>query len=115
MPPRKAIPPRGGNPAPPAENPNPSPPPIQHVVEVEDFGRDKDIKNLLKTLQPKAFSGEGSLMFQSHSKNRSCPWKTTLPWQGIIPSLKGLWAEQSLRDQLSYGGSEIVKAVGYRN
>ena len=28
--------------------------------EGEDFGRDKDIKNLLKTLQPKVFTGEGS-------------------------------------------------------
>ncbi len=28
--------------------------------EKEEFGRDKDIKNLLKTLQPKAFTGEGS-------------------------------------------------------
>ena len=60
MAPRKAIPPRRGNPTPPAGNPNPSPPPVQHAVEVEDFGRDKDIKNLLKTLQPKAFAGEGS-------------------------------------------------------
>ena len=60
MAPRKAIPPRGGNPTPPAGNPNPSPPPVQHAVEVEDFDRDKDIKNLLKTLQPKAFTGEGS-------------------------------------------------------
>ena len=60
MAPRKAIPPRGGNPTPPAGNPNPSPPPVYHAVEVEDFGGDKDIKNLLKTLQPKAFTGEGS-------------------------------------------------------
>ena len=44
MAPRKAIPPRGGNPTPPAGNPNPSPPPVYHAVEVEDFGRDKDIK-----------------------------------------------------------------------
>ena len=29
------------------------------MKEKEDFGRDKDIKNILKTLQPKAFSGEG--------------------------------------------------------
>ena len=27
---------------------------------IEDFGRDKDLKNLLKKLQPKAFTGEGS-------------------------------------------------------
>ena len=27
---------------------------------IEDFGRDKDLKNLLKNLQPKAFTGEGS-------------------------------------------------------
>ena len=27
---------------------------------MEDFGRDKDLKNLLKNLQPKAFTGEGS-------------------------------------------------------
>ena len=26
---------------------------------IEDFGRDKDIKNFLKNLQPKAFTGEG--------------------------------------------------------
>ena len=25
---------------------------------IEDFGRDKDLKNLLKNLQPKAFTGE---------------------------------------------------------
>ncbi|MCO5597516.1 hypothetical protein L7F22_051594 [Adiantum nelumboides] len=55
------------------ENPNPSkqvPIPQDVVInpqgidvlkerEVEDFGRDKDIKNLLKTLQPTAFTGEG--------------------------------------------------------
>ena len=29
------------------------------MKEKEDFGRDQDIKNLLKTLQPKTFSGEG--------------------------------------------------------
>ena len=27
---------------------------------MEDFGRDKDLKNLLKNLQPKAFTGEGN-------------------------------------------------------
>ena len=27
---------------------------------IEDFGRDKDLKNLLKNLQPKAFTGEGN-------------------------------------------------------
>ena len=27
---------------------------------VEDFGRDKDVKNILKNLQPKAFTGEGN-------------------------------------------------------
>ena len=27
---------------------------------LEDFGRDKDLKNLLKNLQPKAFIGEGT-------------------------------------------------------
>ena len=27
---------------------------------VEDFGRDKDLKNLLNNLQPKAFTGEGN-------------------------------------------------------
>ena len=27
---------------------------------LEDFGKDKDMKNLLKTLQPKAFRGEGT-------------------------------------------------------
>ena len=27
---------------------------------MEDFGRDKNLKNLLKNLQPKAFTGEGS-------------------------------------------------------
>ena len=27
---------------------------------IEDFGRDKDLKNLLKKLQPKAFTGEGN-------------------------------------------------------
>ena len=27
---------------------------------LEDFGKDKDMKNLLKTLQPKAFTGEGN-------------------------------------------------------
>ena len=35
-------------------------PPVVEVKEKEDFGRDKDIKNLLKTLQPKAFTGEGA-------------------------------------------------------
>ena len=28
--------------------------------EIEDFGRDKNLKNLLKNLQPKAFTGEGN-------------------------------------------------------
>ena len=70
MPPRGIIPPRKGTPAtldrvskptpPPIGASNPTPSPVQQAVEVEDFGRDKDIKNLLKTLQPKAFSGEGS-------------------------------------------------------
>ena len=27
---------------------------------IEDFGRDKNLKNLLKNLQPKAFTGEGN-------------------------------------------------------
>ena len=27
---------------------------------IKDFGRDKDLKNLLKNLQPKAFTGEGN-------------------------------------------------------
>ena len=27
---------------------------------IEGFGRDKDLKNLLKNLQPKAFTGEGN-------------------------------------------------------
>ena len=27
---------------------------------IEDFGRDKDLKNLLKNLQPKAFTREGN-------------------------------------------------------
>ena len=31
-------------------------------------------------------------MFQKNSKNGSCPWKITFPWQGIIPSLKESWA-----------------------
>ena len=31
----------------------------EKVKEKEDFGRDQDIKNLLKTLQPKTFSLEG--------------------------------------------------------
>ena len=30
------------------------------VAKREDFGRDKDLKNLLKHLQPKAFKGEGT-------------------------------------------------------
>ena len=30
------------------------------VAEREDFGRDKDLKTLLKHLQPKAFKGEGA-------------------------------------------------------
>ena len=29
-------------------------------LAMEDFGRDKDLKNLLKSLQPKAFTGEGN-------------------------------------------------------
>ena len=29
------------------------------TVPVEDFGRDKDLKNLLRNLLPKAFTGEG--------------------------------------------------------
>ena len=69
---KRAFPPREESPTSPAgvSNPtpplsqqqaaNPPPPPVQQAVEVEDFGRDKDIKNLLKTLQPKAFTGEGS-------------------------------------------------------
>ena len=28
--------------------------------DLEDFGRDKDLKNLPKNLQPKAFTGEGT-------------------------------------------------------
>ena len=31
-----------------------------YVAEREDFGRDKDLKTLLKHLQPKAFKGEGT-------------------------------------------------------
>ena len=34
--------------------------PLVEVVENPDFGRDKELKALLKTLQPKAFKGEGS-------------------------------------------------------
>ena len=70
MPPRRTFPPRErtptsqtrvSNPTPlPTGTSNPTPPPAQPTAEVEDFGRDKDIKNLLKTLQPKAFNGEGS-------------------------------------------------------
>ena len=31
----------------------------QTVIPKEDFGRDKDLKSLLKSVQPEAFSGEG--------------------------------------------------------
>ena len=38
---------------------NINPPVPEGTKGGKDFGRDKDIKNLLKTLQPKAFTGEG--------------------------------------------------------
>ena len=37
---------------------NPTATPME-VAEKEDFGRDRNLKTLLKNLQPKAFSGEG--------------------------------------------------------
>ena len=47
-----------------AGNANPDPPLAaavvpEVVVPAEDFGRDKDLKNLLRTLQLKHFTGEG--------------------------------------------------------
>ncbi|MCO5584701.1 hypothetical protein L7F22_038633 [Adiantum nelumboides] len=60
MPPRRVFRPREENPTPPVEAYNTALPPDQPAIEVEDFGRDKNIKNLLKTLQPKAFTGEGA-------------------------------------------------------
>ena len=33
---------------------------LVEIVVVENFGRDKDLKAFLKSLQPKAFTGEGS-------------------------------------------------------
>ena len=38
---------------------NPPQPPVDPAL-VEDFGRDQNLKTLLKSLQPKAFTGEGS-------------------------------------------------------
>ena len=43
---------------PPMENPKNVVPPVYPIFK--DFGRDKDLWNLLKTLQPKNFSREGS-------------------------------------------------------
>ncbi|MCO5567997.1 hypothetical protein L7F22_021693 [Adiantum nelumboides] len=60
MPPRRVFRPREENPTPPVGAYNTALPPDQPTVEVEDFGRDKNIKNLLKTLQPKAFTREGA-------------------------------------------------------
>ena len=37
---------------------NPTATPME-VAEKEDFGRDRNVKTLLKNLQPKSFSGEG--------------------------------------------------------
>ena len=49
---------------PPVENPEPAMiprdiAPPQYPI-FKDFGRDKDLRNLLKTLQPKSFYGEGN-------------------------------------------------------
>ena len=44
-------------PAPPADNPLVVP---GNPAVAEDFGRDKDLKTLLKSLQPKPFTGEGA-------------------------------------------------------
>ena len=33
---------------------------LTNTPVLEDFGRDKDLKNLLKNFQPKAFTGEGT-------------------------------------------------------
>ena len=35
-------------------------PAAMSVAPIEDFGRDKNLKTLLKSLQPKAFTGEGT-------------------------------------------------------
>ena len=35
-------------------------PSIMDNPEIEDFGRDKNLRNLLKNLKPKAFTGEGN-------------------------------------------------------
>ena len=40
------------------ESSNPAAIPME-VAEKEDFGRDRNLKTLLKNLQPKSFSGEG--------------------------------------------------------
>ena len=61
--PRRSAPRGRGTPTPPTEQT----PPVaevdnsrtQTVIPKEDFGRDKDLKSLLKSVQPEAFSGEG--------------------------------------------------------
>ena len=52
---RVANPPFATNPGSSSLNPSEMDNPV-----MEDFGRDKDLKNLLKNLQPKAFTGEGN-------------------------------------------------------
>ncbi|MCO5576113.1 hypothetical protein L7F22_029920 [Adiantum nelumboides] len=66
MPPRKISTKRKGNPNPPEQVlipqdvvVNPQGIDVLKKREVQDFGRDKYIKNLLKTLQPSAFTSEG--------------------------------------------------------
>ncbi len=62
MPPRRST---RANPNPPAEEVvpvvvEPIPIIVTDAVESEDFGRDKDLKSLLRSLQPKTFTGEGT-------------------------------------------------------
>lgn len=106
MPPRRKAPTPPTNPAPARSLANQentaNPKVIDNVMESKEFGRDKDLKALLKTLQPKYFMGEGFDVPKDLEE-----WISAVEdyLSDSTQSLKELWAELNWMDQPSCGGN----------